>query len=187
MESIADYSETKVFASAVVLPIVTILTKRLETGHCVSILRHSVAGLNAVRTVPQEAWLEDPNVTFNIDLDTVAVGMKHRIEQQAVPLETLATVKFGIKLYETGKGVPAQTTAAAEGHVYESHTQVDNTYRPYLEGKDIGRFAVQWQQRWLKYGANLAAPRDPNLFQGERVLVRRIVGQTLMCSFTDSD
>ncbi len=113
--------------------------------------------------------------------------MKHRIEQQAVPLETLATVKFGIKLYETGKGVPAQTTAAAEGHVYESHTQVDNTYRPYLEGKDIGRFAVQWQQRWLKYGANLAAPRDPNLFQGERVLVRRIVGQTLMCSFTDSD
>jgi len=39
----------------------------------------------------------------------------------------------------------------------------------------------------LKYGDNLAAPRDPSLFVGERLLFRRIVGDRLIGTFTDRD
>ena len=39
----------------------------------------------------------------------------------------------------------------------------------------------------MKYGKNLAAPRDSNLFEGERILVRRIVGKTLISAYTNND
>ncbi|MBU0608142.1 MAG: hypothetical protein KKI08_09645, partial [Armatimonadetes bacterium] len=70
----------------------------------------------------------------------------------------------------------------AKGHVYEASHQIDDTYRPYLEGKDIERYTTNWQDRWLKYGRCLAAPRDPALFEGDRLLVRRIVGERLLAT-----
>jgi len=187
VKSIVDYSGNKVFPDAVVLPIVTVLKKGKTHGNIVAIIRPSEFGLEKVREVAQGTWMGDVNVIFNIDLDVVDVGLKLKIEKYATPLENLATVKFGIKLYETGKGIPPQSASDAREHVFEANHQIDDTYRQYLEGKDVDRFATKWQQRWLKYGPNLAAPRDPSLFSGERVLVRRIVGTTLICTFNAED
>ena len=57
----------------------------------------------------------------------------------------------------------------------------------YLEGKDIDRYSVNWKSRWLSYGSNLAAPRASSLFEGERLLFRRIVGKKLIGAYTDAD
>jgi len=51
----------------------------------------------------------------------------------------------------------------------------------------VNRYEICWRKRWLKYGENLAAPRDPSLFTGERLLFRRIVGERLIGTFTDED
>jgi hypothetical protein len=56
-----------------------------------------------------------------------------------------------------------------------------------LEGKDIVTYATCWQNRWLKYGGNLAAPRDPSLFVGDRLLFRRIVGERLIGTLISED
>ncbi|MBI4823180.1 MAG: hypothetical protein HY805_02985 [Nitrospirae bacterium] len=42
------------------------------------------------------------------------------------------------------------------------------------DGKDVRRYAIIWSGEYLKYGQNLAAPRVPSLFVGERILVRQI-------------
>jgi hypothetical protein len=76
--------------------------------------------------------------------------------------------------YEVGKGKPKQTEKMKKERVYHSPIQLDSTYRKYLEGKDVKRFHSQWSGQWLKYGSELAAPRDSDLFQGERILVRQI-------------
>lgn len=39
----------------------------------------------------------------------------------------------------------------------------------------------------MKYGDNLAAPRSSKLFEGSRLLMRRIVGKRLITAFTDED
>jgi hypothetical protein len=96
-------------------------------------------------------------------------------------------IKFGIKIYETGKGKPLQKANFPKDRVYESDFKVDDTYRPYLEGKDINPYSLTFKNRWLKYGENLAAPRNPTLFEGDRILVRRIVGKTLISTYTNCD
>jgi hypothetical protein len=132
-------------------------------------------------------WLADEDRIINVDLDEADVPLRARIEAAGVPLATLANVRFGIKLYETGKGTPPQTPEHARGRVYESAHKAEEDYRPYLEGKDVDRYATRWASRWLKYGPCLAAPRDPTLFEGRRLLVRRIVGERLLATVTDED
>lgn len=90
------------------------------------------------------------------------------------PLSQFATVKAGLKAYEVGKGSPKQSEKMKNQRVYHSTQRIDETYRKYLEGKDVQRYDVQWGGQWIKYGECLAAPRDPELFLGERILVRQI-------------
>lgn len=185
--SIADYSRERVFPDAVVLPIITVLQNETPAANTVSVFRPTGQTLDLVNTVPQAIWCQDDLRVFNLDLRAAEVGLRSRIESLSQRLEDVATVRFGIKIYETGKGVPPQTAADAVGHVFEAHEKAGADYRPYLEGKDVGRFGVSWRNRWLKYGQHLAAPRDPALFEGPRILVRRIVGKRLICAYVDGE
>jgi type I restriction-modification system DNA methylase subunit len=90
------------------------------------------------------------------------------------PLSDLATVKAGLKAYEVGKGKPKQTEKMKSERIYHAPAPLDETYRKYLEGKDVRRYHARWGGQWLKYGDCLAAPRDPQLFQDKRILVRQI-------------
>lgn len=137
--------------------------------------------------IPQERWDDGDLRIFNIDLRERDLAIRGKIEGSSVKLESLAEVRFGVKLYETGKGAPPQRPSHAQTHAFEASKKLSPKYRRYLEGKDVNRYEILWKGRWLKYGHNLAAPRDSRLFEGERLLVRRIVGQRLIVAFTDED
>jgi hypothetical protein len=185
--SIADYSRVKVFPKAVVLPIISILKKTDAPSGFVEIHIPVNGSTQLSHRIPQALWVNDKNKILNINLLEGDAQLRQKIELGKVPLEALAEVKFGIKLYETGKGDPPQKSTDAKEHIFEANRKLNASYRMYLEGKDVNRYSIAWEKRWLKYGKNLAAPRAPELFQGQRLLVRRIVGTRLIASWTDSD
>jgi hypothetical protein len=102
------------------------------------------------------------------------INIIESIARNAEPLAGIATVKSGLKAYETGKGSPVQSDEMKNNRIYHSKKRIDKSYRPYLEGKDVKRYKIDWSGLYLKYGDNLAAPRKPELFKGERILVRQI-------------
>ncbi len=187
IKSIADYSRKKVFIDAVVLPIVTILEKQNNPSSLVKIIDPDRKESESCIEIPQRLWSEDELSIFNINISEKDVSLRKKIEQDTQRLDAIANVKFGIKLYETGKGTPPQKSSDAKDHVFEATEKVDSDYRRYLEEKDINRYETLWKSRWLKYGSNLAAPRDSNLFEGSRILVRRIVGERLISTYIDND
>ena len=180
VDLIGDYSKTQVFPKVTVLPIITVLSRGSRRENSVQIFETLGRNLVFAREIPQEMWNSEEGSIFNISFTQDEVEARNKIESLGVPTEEFAEVKFGIKLYETGKGTPPQTKDAAKDKIFEASTQIDQTYRKYLEGKDINSYLVNWQNRWLKYGPNLAAPRDPKLFEGERLLFRRIVGKRMI-------
>lgn len=104
--------------------------------------------------------------------------------------ENLAVVKAGVNVYEVGKGVPAMTKNDIKEHIYEADFQKDETYKPYFMGRTIDRYRLNWDHKYLKYGPNLAAMRDPKIFQGERILIRQIPtmsDQAILATFTDKN
>jgi type I restriction-modification system DNA methylase subunit len=186
IEKIVDYSTFSVFKDAVVMTAIIVLRKQQIATQSVKIYNPENF-IEPKLSIPQQAWLNDENYVFNLSLTEDDILLKSKIQNSSTRLDNLADVKFGVKIYEVGKGEPPQTREQTKARIYESKSKIDASYLPYLEGKDINSYTVNWSDKWLKYGKNLAAPRNINLFTGERILVRRIMGERLICAYLNED
>lgn len=130
--------------------------------------------IKLVNRVEPENLLTQPIIPFQVEICERVSSIVEKITKESVPLGEIATVKAGLKAYETGRGTPKQTDAMKTQRIYHTTNPENENYRKYLEGKDVKRYEIDWSGQYLKYGNNLAAPRDPSLFIGERILVRQI-------------
>ncbi|MGL5035347.1 MAG: Eco57I restriction-modification methylase domain-containing protein [Microcystaceae cyanobacterium] len=85
------------------------------------------------------------------------------------------TFKFGMKPYEQNIGNPPQTKAMMSQKIYHAKSELDNTYLPLLKARNLKRYYLKWEQDWIKYGDNLAAPRKLEIFRGDRIILNRII------------
>jgi type I restriction-modification system DNA methylase subunit len=155
--------DTSLLVFTKIKPGVITLIESVEPGHYENISSVSFTDL-----------LDDQIIQFKSLKNAMSNLIIKKIETQAIVLGNISTVKSGLKAYETGKGTPIQTDKMKRDRIYHSITKKDNNYRPYLEGKDVKRYKLDWSGQFLKYGKNLAAPRKRELFEGERILVRQI-------------
>jgi len=95
-------------------------------------------------------------------------------------LSNTCNVRFGVKVYQKGKGKPPQTGEEAPKKIFESKAKESRDYFPYIRGKNISYWHVNPDHTWLKYGIHLAEPREIELFEGPRIFVRRIVAEKLI-------
>jgi hypothetical protein len=127
-----------------------------------------------ISCVPYTNLLQEQIIQFKLLKNASSNLLMKKIEACTVKLGNISTVKSGLKAYETGKGKPIQTDKMKKNRIYHSDTKEDKSYRPYLDGRDVKRYRIDWSGQYLKYGENLAAPRKPELFEGGRILVRQI-------------
>ncbi len=121
---------------------------------------------------------------FNLLSDTSELKLLAAIESKGVRLSEVAEMFYGIKAYQVGKGKPAQTRKIVDTKPFTSHLQEDDSYSPFFDGKHIGRYELLWRENnWLKYGSWLAEPRQPEKYEGEKILIRKIVGETLVATY----
>lgn len=71
----------------------------------------------------------------------------------------VATVKTGIQAYAKNEGTPKQSEEDKKNRVFQSNEKIDETYRKYLDGENVSRYALTWNGEWLKYGKHLARMR----------------------------
>jgi hypothetical protein len=93
------------------------------------------------------------------------------LESENSPFESL----IALQAYSTGKGTPPQTAADVKNHSFHSNFRNSENHFPYLEGKDIGRYMLNWSGRYLHYGSHLAEPQILSRFLGTRLLLREIL------------
>lgn len=183
---IVDLSDIDVFKDAVVLTMIGILTKKNAIKNDVDIIRMKSSSFKIIHSVHQSIWIDGGLNIINVNLSNEDFKILEKVA--SIPsLEELGKVKRGVMLYEVGKGTPKQTKEFSKNKIYESEEKIDDTYRLYLQGKDINTYLIDYKGRWVKYGENLAAPRTSDLFENPRILVRRIVGDKLICAYTDED
>jgi adenine-specific DNA-methyltransferase len=90
----------------------------------------------------------------------------------------------GIKSYEVGKGNPPQTTKIRDDKPFTSEIQQNAKWLPFYDGKHIGRYEILWKSNnWIHYGKWLAAPRNAENFEDEKILIRKIIGKTLIANY----
>jgi len=145
--------------------------------------------LAPIGVFPPEA-LARGNYIINISLmkNQALVSILDLINSNSTRLDTVAEVKVGLKAYQNGKGIPAQTSEAKEGRVFHHDLKTGNSSERYLQGRDVIRYLIDWSGQWLDYGPHLAEPRKPELFNGPRLLVRQIPNKppySIHAAYTD--
>jgi len=121
---------------------------------------------------------------FNLQSDTVEQSLIQKLDSCEKQINQIAEMFSGIKSYEVGKGNPAQTDKIRDAKPFTSETKQGKEWRTFYDGKHIGRYQTLWKNNnWINYGAWLAAPRDPENFLGEKILIRKIIGETLIATY----
>jgi hypothetical protein len=95
---------------------------------------------------------------------------------------------IALQAYAQGKGNPPQSKSDVKNHVFHANEQVDDKYYPYLQGKDVQRYGINWSGDYLRYGKHLAEPQKLSRFTGPRIIVREITQKTphlLAATYTD--
>src|SRR5690606_30985843 len=113
----------------------------------------------------------------NVNADTL-ISFEQKIELKGEKcLGDFFSFKKGMQPYEKGKGNPVQTREMMNERIYHSDTQIDNTYKPLLKARNVQRHYLNHTSGFIKYGKNLAAPRNPKIFEGKRILINRILSK----------
>jgi type I restriction-modification system DNA methylase subunit len=118
---------------------------------------------------------------FKVFLDEESDSINLKINTNTFPLDDLVEIKAGLQAYEKDKGEPKQSVEDVVNRPYDYNYRFDDNTHKYLEGKDVGRYSINWSGLYLKYGKNLASPRTLNLFEDKKIIVREITGNFPKC------
>lgn len=139
---------------------------------------------NPVRSfsINSETWFLTNS--FNLQSNSDETYLISKIDKKFTVLETFTEMFSGIKAYEVGKGKPAQTTEIRNTKPFTSKERLTKDWLPFFDGKHIGYYTLLWKENnWINYGEWLAAPRIPENFEGEKILIRKITGKTLIANY----
>ncbi len=184
IQQIIDLTKVNVFSDATVLPIIFIAT----TGKTDNII---------IKEFINERYSQKNNLSINDLLrDNYLINYQNhvylnkifdKIEKQTVKLGEISKVSFGVKFYQIGKGKPKQTKEIVKHKIFNHNKETGENPKKILEGKSIERYQVSWAGKWIEYGEWLAEPRNRELFEGERVLLRRIVNKRFTGTFVNEN
>lgn len=138
---------------------------------------------------PQRVFNIDPtnwqnSKSFNIQSDSSEIQLIQRIDAKFQSLGEFCDVFSGIKVYEVGKGNPPQTSEILNSKPFTAKVRKNESWLPLFDGKHIGFYELLWQEdNWIDYGEWLAAPREKQNFDSEKILIRKITGSRIIAHY----
>ncbi|CPS46728.1 Uncharacterised protein [Chlamydia trachomatis] len=81
-----------------------------------------------------------------------AIGAYWKVNNSKTVLNSpnISIVKSGIEAYEVGKGKPKQSKRDKDNRIYHSKTKIDNTYMPYIDGNNVGRYLISFSVDYFR-------------------------------------
>ena len=132
-------------------------------------------------TKNQSDFANNEGYEFKVFSDEFSDSLTRKLLSNSVELDSIVQIKAGLQAYEKGKGNPKQSAEDVKNRPYDYTYKFDENTFKYLDGKDVGRYYINWSGLYLRYGEHLAASRTFNLFNGKKIIIREIAGKYPNC------
>lgn len=119
-------------------------------------------------------WITDDTLKIEFKVNFVEKAIINKIKSNSSFLSMFGDVIQGITPYDSYSG---QSQEIIKNKAYHFNYKKDKTCGKWLEGKDLNRYVITWDNKWLSYGEWLAAPREKKFFIGQRILFREVPGK----------
>lgn len=141
----------------------------------------SETGTRIIKEIDQSLFCKEPQFLINIHSNNVASELVSKIEGDTNALQDFFSIARGVGVYHKRVG---HTKEFIETDPFFSNYIKDETFVPYLRGKDVDRFKILWKNDgFISYGKWLAEPREIKYFDGDRLILRQIPGERLYCTW----
>lgn len=131
----------------------------------------------------QTDFFKNENFNINIFIDKESDGILKKIETDSIFLENFSCIARGVGVYHKRVG---HTKEFIEKDPYQSSFKKDDTFVPYLRGKNVKPFMIDWMENsYISYGKWLAEPREPKYFEGSRIIMRQIPSKRLIATYIE--
>jgi adenine-specific DNA-methyltransferase len=150
-----------VFSGVTMSTIIFSLRHSTPTGNTITVKR----GLTEiVQTIPQQVFIANDFV-FNIFASSFDNTISQKLKSRSIQLGGLCKeLIFGVVITKNISEV-----------VFDKKSK---NLKPFVEGRDIGRYFTPTKTRYLRYERNLLhRPRTPKVFEApEKIMIQRITG-----------
>lgn len=120
-----------------------------------------------------------------VEKDEIALSIVQRMVEESKLLKEISQISQGLIPYDKYRG---HSEEIIKNKIWNADYQKDETYRKELRGKDVSRYMLKWNgQDWISYGEWLAAPRKPEFFTTQRILVREITNPRILATITEEE
>jgi len=119
-------------------------------------------------------WIDDESLKIDFKMTEIEKCIIDKIRSKSKLLLNFGTVIQGITPYDSYRG---QSKEIIKNKAYHFDYKKNETCGKWLDGKNLNRYIINWDNKWLSYGNWLAAPREKKYFEGRRILFREIPGK----------
>jgi hypothetical protein len=125
------------------------------------------------KSISQGSFEEAHKLSFNLNLGAGSMSLKNKIEAGTKPLGELLEINQAIALkHDRAK--------------YLSDKKLSKIYKPVLDGRNINRYSVDWNNVYLKYDINaIHSCKREDIFLSKDKLFFRRVGDRLTATYDD--
>ncbi|MEP6262879.1 MAG: TaqI-like C-terminal specificity domain-containing protein [Gillisia sp.] len=179
---LVDLSNLNVFVS-VAVDTAIILVQKSDPTNKISISKpNSLLEFSEIKKseIEKDVFLSLPNITFRCDLTSTLTDLIDKIQNQARRIDDVCYVVIG--------AVPHNSKTGASKDRLISKEKTNDNHKKYLEGKNVGRFRIEWPETYLKYiPEEMHRPKFPEIFENPKLFVRNIsTTEGLMASFDEN-
>jgi tRNA1(Val) A37 N6-methylase TrmN6 len=173
---------SNVFEDANVDTIITTFRK-LSNLQSVALYKCTNAEFDFVGEGNQGSWLKNDDYSINIHLTEEVQSIIKKMEISSVKFGEISKIIRGVGVYHKRIG---HTKEFIKSDPFQSDKKEDETFVPYLRGKNLSQWEVNWKgDSYISYGNWLAEPREPRFFNGKRVLIRKILSKGIVSAYMD--
>jgi len=140
---------------------------------------------DVIGEINQMDWFKEKGSIINIHITKVIDNIFKKINQNSIELGKLADIGRGVGVYHKRVG---HTKEFIEKDPFQSDKKMDDTFLPYLRGRNVQSGYLNWNNdSYISYGNWLAEPREPKFFTGQRIVLRQIPSTRLIVAFLKED
>ena len=180
--SIADLSNIRVFQEAVVKNCILVCKRGLTSKNSVSLLRPETP--QQLSSIPPRKWSQraissNPGYSMKLDLLSGKKALCVKLLRKSHLLADICYVTFGLRSCAKGVG------KGDKNRLITSNRNARRA-RPYLEGRDIQRYAMQPTGRYIRYiPAEMYSPRCPELFETQKIVSQSMLSRMRLVATLD--
>ncbi len=169
-----------VFEEASVDTMIFVATKIYEKENIINILFVEEKIFVLKHQAVQNNFLLNDRYVFDVEINNASRSIFTKIKGKAIKHEIICDITRGVNSYDKYRGQDEETI---KNKIYHANFKKDESFIPEIRGRHLSKYAYKWDNtNYISYGSWLAAPRESKYFEGERLIMRQVLGETLICT-----